>query len=140
MPTRSREAAPPRAADLDVRQRLVEALTHGRYISKRKAEEVAFHLTDWSDELMRLRTALNSTPFEPRQTQDAIIDFLVHAPAHVAAAARIVLDLPVGDVFALGATVGSGRARRAGSGPQTRKSISTRPASTARTDRKKIKG
>ena len=74
--------------------------------------EIAFHLTDWLGDLEAL-IALFEQPdaVGDEQLRDAIRRFLLHAPNHLAAASKLVLDIPVEDVFCVGAT-GEGGGRR----------------------------
>ena len=92
--------------------KLVRALTHGRMLSKAKAEEAAFHLSDWILDLRELNALFASSRWNPVRAQKVIRGFLVHVPNHVVAAHRIILDDPVTDVFEIGATKGDGKGSR----------------------------
>ncbi len=74
-------------------------LRHGRFLSKAKAREAAFHLTDWLADLAELDERLNSPTWDVEGLQKALLSFTAHAPAHLAAAHRIVMGSPVTDVF-----------------------------------------
>ncbi|MCL4504236.1 MAG: hypothetical protein M1438_20620 [Deltaproteobacteria bacterium] len=70
-----------------------------------KIGDVAFHLTDWLTDLERLHKFYSSPDLLSReQVQRLLIDFLVHVPAHLAAASKIITSFPVADVFEVGAT------------------------------------
>jgi hypothetical protein len=64
------------------------------------ANDVAFHLTDWVQDLERFVSFCQSPDtYQPEQVNDILIAFLVHAPNHIAAAAKLYVDIPVTDVF-----------------------------------------
>jgi hypothetical protein len=63
------------------------------------ADEIAFHLTDWSSEAAFL-VALHLFPerFTPEEIREGVEAFLIHAPHHVIAAARLA-GHPTDDIF-----------------------------------------
>lgn len=68
------------------------------------ARDIAFHLTDWHSELGRFHQfCLAPDAASPEEIRDLLMDLLVHAPAHLAAAARLYTGAPVTDVFGIGA-------------------------------------
>ncbi len=69
------------------------------------AEAVAFHLTDWDEELVRFYAFMSDPArLTPREAYKVLMDFVVHVPNHLAAASKVWLDIPVADVFGVGAT------------------------------------
>ena len=61
--------------------------------------------TDWLDDL----DAYSRFCADPSRMSDAevgqlLTDFLVHVPNHVAAASKLYADVPVADIFGVGAT------------------------------------
>ena len=54
------------------------------------ADEIAFHLTDWNSEAAFL-VALHLFPerFTPEEIREGVEAFLIHAPHHIIAAARL---------------------------------------------------
>jgi hypothetical protein len=68
------------------------------------ARDVAFHMTDWLSEL-RDYAAFTSDPdaLDSQAVADLLIQFLVHVPAHLNAAHRLLMDDPVTDPFGIGA-------------------------------------
>ena len=69
------------------------------------ADDVAFHMTDWLDDLQ----AFSQFCADPSRLSDAevselLTDFLVHVPNHVAAAGKLYTGVPVTDIFQIGAT------------------------------------
>jgi hypothetical protein len=63
------------------------------------ADEIAFHLTDWSSEAAFL-VALHLFPerFTPEEIREGVQAFLIHAPHHIIAAARLA-GHPTDDIF-----------------------------------------
>jgi len=54
------------------------------------AREIAFHLADWnSDAAFIVAMHLFPDRFTPDEIQDGVESFLIHAPNHVAAAAKL---------------------------------------------------
>jgi hypothetical protein len=93
--------------DLDtIRQRL-QAVLASDY-DERARRDIAFHMTDWLSELRAL-VGIYEDP--TRSTDDeissALMDFLIHAPAHIAAASKLYTGAPVTDVFEIGAVEGN---------------------------------
>jgi len=67
------------------------------------ARDIAFHLADWnSDAAFILAMHLFPERFTPEQILDGVEDFLIHAPNHVAAAAKLG-GHPIEDIFEVGA-------------------------------------
>ncbi len=103
-----RELAGDRAATLDA-TRLPESITStitAALIAKDAgeaeilhADQIAFNLTDWSAEAAFL-VALHLFPerFTPAEIRDGVEAFLIHAPHHVIAAARLA-GHPTDDIF-----------------------------------------
>ena len=67
--------------------------------------DVAFHMTDWLDDLCRFYEFCKApTDFSTRKIEEMLIRFLVHVPNHIAAASKLLTDIPVTDIFGVGAT------------------------------------
>ena len=74
--------------------------------SPEHARQLGFHLTDWLSELERFVDFCSA----PQSASDGevaeqISAFLLHAPAHLAAASMLALGQPVADDFDLGAVI-----------------------------------
>ena len=68
-----------------------------------RAYDLAFHLSDWrADAAFLVALHLAPTRFSSDEVRDGITQFLVHAPNHVAAAAKVA-GWPVQDIFGIGA-------------------------------------
>jgi len=79
----------------------LEATANGELI---KADDIAFHMTDWLDDLDRYyRFCENPGGYRPEEVEGLLMEILVHVPNHVAAAAKLLVDMPVSDVFGVGA-------------------------------------
>ncbi|MGB8355019.1 MAG: hypothetical protein WCD79_14075 [Chthoniobacteraceae bacterium] len=67
------------------------------------AHDIAFHLTDWaSDGAFLIALILFPERFTEEQIRDGIELFTLHAPNHIAAAAKLS-GWPVQDIFGIGA-------------------------------------
>ena len=65
--------------------------------------DIAFHLTDWIDDLeawVRFCEKPHETP--PTEVAEMLMHFLIHVPNHVAAAMKLHLGWGVSDVFGVG--------------------------------------
>ena len=70
----------------------------------RGSDDIALQMTDWLDDLERYYQSCNSPEaYRPEEIESLLMDILVRFPNHVAAAAKLLVDVPVSDVFGLGA-------------------------------------
>ena len=88
-----------------IRARIREVIRHEVDFPDAIVDDIAFHLTDWLDDL----EAYSRFCAEPRSMSDEEIsqmltDFLIHVPNHVAAASKLLTGVPVTDIFKVGAT------------------------------------
>ena len=92
-----------------MRDRITRALA--AEVDEETAREIAFHLTDWSDELAFL-DALRRAPetFTVEEIRSGVTAFLIHAPNHIAAAAKLA-GWPIDDIFEVGALDGQDHAQ-----------------------------
>lgn len=95
-----------------LRRNIGAALSNECRLSEEAANEAAFHLTDWREDLRGLTGLYAMSEWDAKQASELIVSFLQHVPAHVAAAVFIVTGQPVTDIFELGAVQGSGRGTR----------------------------
>jgi hypothetical protein len=73
------------------------------HLSSEIASELAFHLSDWrEDAAFIVALALSPDRFTAEEVEDGLTAFLVHAPNHVAAAAKLG-GWPIADIFEIGA-------------------------------------
>ena len=69
------------------------------------SRDVAFHMTDWAKDFARFREFADSPDsFSAEDVEDLLMAFLIHVPNHLAAASKLMLDIPVTDVFGVGST------------------------------------
>lgn len=82
----------------------IDVAMRGFGLDAAAARDVAFHLTDWLDDLERLqRFYAEPEGGEPGEIADLLLQFLLHVPEHVAAAKKLATGFPVTDVFEVGA-------------------------------------
>ena len=87
-----------------IRARIVEVAQREMELCEDAARAVAFHLTDWLEELKSFQRFLEApASLTDREVADALLAFLIHVPDHVAAAAKLYLGTSVSDVFGVGA-------------------------------------
>ena len=74
-------------------------------LNNQEIDDAVFHMTDWLSDLKEWnKFCENPNSLNPEQLSELAMSFLVHVPAHVAAASKIVTGLPVTDAFGVGAT------------------------------------
>ena len=74
-------------------------------LSDDAAHDVAFHMTDWLNNLAEwVNFCSNPELINDDQLCELMLRFLVHVPNHVAAASKLFADVPVTDIFNVGAT------------------------------------
>jgi hypothetical protein len=131
-----------------IQERFSGVLRRELGLTKAAADEAAFHLTDWSEELYLLHDLFEHPKKRTdREVRDALMGFVAHASHHVAAAHRAIMDLPVTDVFGIGAVKGTGRGVRKPGEPyperrfqrsrRRRKATDDRPVSATRKSAKR---
>ena len=85
-----------------VKERIAKALVDLE-ISKEIADDIAFHMTDWKENLLQI-IQLHESPtlLSDDQVQNIVLDFLAHVPNHLAAAKKLSGSGPIEDVFSVG--------------------------------------
>ena len=69
------------------------------------ADDVAFHMTDWLDNLdAYARFCADPSSMSDAEVDKVLTDFLVHVPNHIAAAGKLYTGIPVTDIFDVNAT------------------------------------
>jgi len=100
-----RELAGERDGQFQVAVRAIEQALSDEYPAE-VARDISFHLTDWeSDAAFIVALTLFPERFTPEEIRCGVSNFLVHAPNHTAAAAKL-FGFPVTDVFGIGALDG----------------------------------
>ena len=100
-----------------LQRKIAKALSHDGYLSALAAHEAAFHMTDWIADLEELNKLFASPRWNNARARSVIMQFVIHAPHHLAAACRIIMDYPVQDILQLGAVTGTGCPKRKPGGP-----------------------
>jgi hypothetical protein len=72
-------------------------------IPEAKAKDVAFHMSDWKDDLDAWAAVWEAPGgFDDEKLTDIIYGFLIHVPNHINAAKKLLELGPVEDVFGVG--------------------------------------
>ncbi len=88
-----------------VRDRIHKVALHDNELSEEVANDVAFHMTDWVEDLEALHSFfLHPQSLSDKEVSSLLMQFLVHVPNHVAAAGKLFADMPVTDIFEVGST------------------------------------
>ncbi|MGI9262770.1 MAG: hypothetical protein ACR2QR_12075 [Woeseiaceae bacterium] len=88
-----------------VSQAIERALEANEYGTPETRHDIAFHMTDWLADLEEWHTYCQSPEtLDAEQTIELLIRFLVHVPNHLAAASKLLTNIPVTDIFEVGAT------------------------------------
>jgi len=91
-----------------VQSAIERAVTKEAGVSPAIARDVAFHMTDWLDDLRSYYEFCEAPErLSTEAAEKMLIAFLIHVPNHIAAASKLLLDIPVADVFEVGATTES---------------------------------
>ncbi len=91
-----------------IRAQIERAGIEAMELSPENARDVAFHMTDWLDDLRRYTEfCQNPENSDPEALNELLLAFLGHVPNHVAAAAKLYADFPVADIFSVGAVAPS---------------------------------
>jgi hypothetical protein len=87
-----------------IENRIREVMLREAELPEDVADDVAFHMTDWLDDLSRFAEfCAEPDKWKDEAIEEMLLAFLVHVPNHVAAAAKLLTGLPVTDVFGVGA-------------------------------------
>jgi hypothetical protein len=87
-----------------VASRIEQAAQLQNELNPDKARDVAFHMTDWIGDLkVFVEFCRDPDSFSLEQVDKLLNAFLIHAPNHLAAAAKLYIDIPVTDIFDVGA-------------------------------------
>lgn len=87
----------------EIRQRIVSALVDAG-IEEDTSAEIAFHLTDWIDDLESIRAVFDvNNELTKEEISATIHQFLAHVPNHIIAATTLIGYGPIEDVFNVGA-------------------------------------
>jgi hypothetical protein len=81
----------------------IAAAVQNSLVSEQAANEIAFHMTDWKDDLQRLLKLYDEDQSVAKEEIDKIVfGFLAHVTNHLAAATKLIGLGPIKDVFEVG--------------------------------------
>ena len=87
-----------------IRAQIERTAREAMELSPETAWNVAFHMTDWLDDLHRyVKFCENPDGVDLETINEMLLMFLAHVPNHLAAAAKLYADAPVSDIFGVGA-------------------------------------
>jgi hypothetical protein len=90
---------------LAVQARIREVALREAELPDSVADDVAFHMTDWLEDLDAFsRFCADPSSLSDAEVSALLTDFLVHVPNHVAAAGKLYTGVPVTDICQTGAT------------------------------------
>lgn len=84
----------------EIHKKIILALISESELSTEQAQEIAFHITDWLDDLQGLYSFCEDP--DSRTTEQIgkmLFAFLIHVPNHVAAASKLLTGVAVKDIF-----------------------------------------
>lgn len=84
---------------------LKSMLVEQGYEPEDRRDQLVFHMTDWLDDLSRWAEICDKPEeFDAGHIEKVLTGFLLHVPNHLAAASKLMLDVPVTDVFNVAST------------------------------------
>lgn len=87
-----------------IRARIAEVARREMKLPGTVADNVAFHMTDWLEDLdAYVRFCADPGKLSDAEVSQLLTNLLVHVPNHVAAAAKLYTGVPVTDIFGVGA-------------------------------------
>jgi len=88
-----------------IRERIREVAIREAEFPETVAYDVAFHMTDWLDNLKAFNQfCANPAALSDDEVNRMLLAFLVHVPEHLAAACKLYTGFPIADIFDVGAT------------------------------------
>lgn len=88
-----------------IHDRIAEAVRVEMTLPETVAYDVAFHITDWLNDLEVFHHFCQAPgAMSNEELADLLMNFLIHVPNHIAAAGKLCTGIPVEDIFNVGAT------------------------------------
>jgi hypothetical protein len=88
-----------------IRERIKEVAIRENDLPEGVADDIAFHMTDWIEDLEQyVGFCTNPSKITNQELDHLLMAFLIHVPNHIAAASKLFTELPVRDIFGVGAT------------------------------------
>ncbi|MBH24761.1 MAG: hypothetical protein CMH57_09980 [Myxococcales bacterium] len=93
-----------------IRNIIHQALLSSEHHTDDQCRDIAFHMTDWTDDLQQLVAFFRDPDgYDHDLIIELLTGFFYHVPNHVAAAGKLLHDSPVSDIFQVGAVDSSER-------------------------------
>ena len=90
---------------LAVQARIAEVARREAELPDAVADDVAFHMTDWLEDLdAYVRFCADPSRMSDAEIDELLAHLLLHVPNHLAAACKLYTGVPVTDIFGVGAT------------------------------------
>ena len=87
-----------------IRDAIEVALQNEGYEPEGRRKEIAFHMTDCLGDLRKWQSFCDDpNSMDSKQVEALLTAFLLHVPNHLAAASKLMLGVPVADIFEVGA-------------------------------------
>jgi len=84
---------------IKIRKKIELSLQQTGDYSEKQCHDIAFHLTDWFDNLIELLEFFQyPDKYESVEVNKILLDFLIHVPNHIATAAKLMTDLDIEDL------------------------------------------
>jgi hypothetical protein len=88
-----------------IAMRIKQVAVHENQFAEPIARDVSFHMTDWLKDLARYsQFCAIPDKMTNEQVNELLLAFLLHVPNHLAAASKLYTEIPITDVFGVGAT------------------------------------
>ena len=87
-----------------IEEKIIDYCTNELEFEIEKSADISFHMTDWLEDLEELvEFYQDPSKFSSEELDDVLFGFLVHVPNHIAAAAKLLTEFGVSDIFNIGA-------------------------------------
>jgi hypothetical protein len=88
----------------EIRKKIEDSLNQVGEYSAEQTKSIAFHMTDWLDDLSDLCEVYQDPErHQAKAVEETLMRFLLHAANHIIAASKLMTGLSVTDVFEAGA-------------------------------------
>ena len=85
-----------------IKNRIKAVVLREAELPESAADDVAFHMTDWLDDLECFaRFCDEPDKWSDEEVEKMLLAFLIHVPNHVAAASKLLTGIPVTDIFSV---------------------------------------
>ena len=84
----------------NISDKILTSIQASNSFSKKECDEIAFHMTDWFDDLCLIYKTFNSIDTHTdKEILDNIIKFLLHAPEHINQASNLLVGTEINNIF-----------------------------------------